>query len=178
MSDLENLTRVEKLGEILVKFQALKLSQLTDIIEEQKKNPSIHLGDIAVIKGFITRSELDKYLEIQKTEGKVVQDSLKELGIMTDEEKWQRLSQNERLGEVLLKRGSLRLSQLTEAIEFQNKNPNIHLGQLLVEKGIVTEKDINEALDWQKNQNQVVKEAIEEAKNPKKDDEEDEVNIF
>lgn len=173
----ENMTRVEKLGEILVKFQALRLSQLTTVIEEQNKNPNMQLGDLAVIKGFITRSELEMYLEIQKKEGEVVDDSLKELGIMTDQEKWGRLSQNERLGEILLKRGSLKLSQLTEAIEYQNQNPNTHLGKYLIEKQIVTKNVIDEALEWQKHQNQVVKEAVEEIKHPKKE-EDDNVNIF
>ena len=173
----DGLTRVEKLGEILVKFNALKLSQLTDLIEEQRKNPEIKLGELAVIKGFITRAELDMYLEIQKKEGEVVDDSLKELGIMTDQEKWGRLSQNERLGEILLKRGSLKLSQLTEAIEYQNQNPNTHLGKYLIEKQIVTKDVIDEALEWQKNLNQVVKEAVQEIKHPKKE-EDDNVNIF
>jgi len=36
--DIEQLARVERLGELLVRLNALKLSQLTELIEEQKKN--------------------------------------------------------------------------------------------------------------------------------------------
>lgn len=161
----EKLTRVDKLGELLVRFNVLKLSQLTDLMEEQRKDDSLRIGEIAVKKGLITKDDLLKYLEIQLNEGKVVDESLKELGLMTNDEKWERLLQMERLGEILLKKNVLKLSQLTEAIEIQAQYPDKHLGELLIEKGIITEKDLEEALDWQDNQNQVLAETIKEIKN-------------
>ena len=160
----DGLTRVEKLGEILVKFNALKLSQLTDLIEEQRKNPEIKLGELAVIKGFITKDALLKFLDIQLKENRVVDDSLKELGMMTKEEKWERLSQHERLGEILIKRNILKLSQLTEAMDEQALTPEKHLGTLLIEKGLVTEEELEEALAWQNKRNQVLDEVLNETK--------------
>ncbi|RYX99712.1 hypothetical protein EON78_02860 [bacterium] len=161
----EKLTRVDKLGELLVRLNVLKLSQLTDLMEEQRKDDSLRIGEIAVKKGLITKDDLLKYLEIQLNEGKVVDESLKELGLMTNDEKWERLLQMERLGEILLKKNVLKLSQLTEAIEIQAQYPDKHLGELLIEKGIISEKDLEEALDWQDNQNQVLAETIKEIKN-------------
>lgn len=160
----EKLTRVDKLGELLVRFNVLKLSQLTDLLEEQRNDPDIKLGDIAVSKGLITKNDLLKYLEIQINEGKVIDESLKELGLMTNEEKWERLSQHERLGEVLIKRKVLRLSQLTEAIEKQAKNPGKHLGELLIEEGIISHQELDEALEWQEKQNEVLNETLKEIK--------------
>lgn len=158
----EKLTRVDKLGELLVRLNVLKLSQLTDLLEEQRKDPSLKIGEMAVSKGLISKDELVKYLELQVNEGKVVDESLKEMGLMTNDEKWERLLQHERLGEVLLKRNVLKLSQLTEAIEIQTKNPEKHLGQVLIEKGIISEKDLDEALEWQEKQNAVLSETLKE----------------
>lgn len=161
----EKLTRVDKLGELLVRFNVLKLSQLTDLLEEQRRDPSIKLGDIAISKGLITKDDLLRYLDIQINEGKVVDESLKELGLMTNDEKWERLSQHERLGEVLIKKRVLRLSQLTEAIEKQARTPGKHLGELLIEEGIISNFELEEALEWQEKQNEVLNETIKEIKN-------------
>jgi hypothetical protein len=161
----EKLTRVDKLGELLVRFNVLKLSQLTDLMEEQRKDPNLKIGELAVSKGIITKDDLFKYLEIQINEGKVVDESLKELGLMTNEEKWERLLQHERLGEVLLKRKVLKLSELTEAIEQQAKNPSKHIGQVLIEQGIITHEDLDQALEWQEKQNEVLNETLKEIKN-------------
>lgn len=176
-----NITRIEKLGEILVRFHVIKLTQLTQLIEEQEKNTSFHLGDLAVRKGYISKDELVKYIEIQVKEGKVVDKALKDLGMMTNEEKWQRLSQYERLGEVLLKRRALKLSTLTLAMEEQKKHPEKHLGQVLVETGAITKKDLDDALEWQKTQSSTVNTTIEEVKNTNRiteKDEEDPIGIF
>ncbi|MBC7474984.1 MAG: hypothetical protein H7263_11880 [Candidatus Sericytochromatia bacterium] len=163
----EKLTRVEKLGELLVKFNVLKLSQLTELIDEQRKDPSKKLGELAVAKGLITKEDLIKYLEIQIQEGKVVDNSLKELGQMTVEEKWDRLSQHERLGEIMVKRNIVKLSQLTEAMDEQMLNPSKHLGDILLERGNITKQDLYDALDWQEKNSNVVSNALKEIKSTK-----------
>ncbi|MFN8575256.1 MAG: hypothetical protein U0354_00215 [Candidatus Sericytochromatia bacterium] len=160
----EKLTRVDKLGELLVRFNVLKLSQLTDLMEEQRKDPNLKIGELAVSKGIISKDELIKYLELQVNEGKVIDESLKELGMMTNEEKWERLLQHERLGEILIKRKVLRLSELTEAMAQQAKNPSKHLGQVLMEQGLISEHELEQALDWQEKQNEVVSETLKEIK--------------
>lgn len=162
----ENLTRVDKIGELLVRFNALKLSQLTELIEEQHKNPEMKLGELAVSKGLITKEELMKFLDTQSKEGKVVDEFLfhEELGQMNNDEKWERLSQHERLGEILVKKNILKLSQLIEVMDLQTSNPGKHLGNLLIEKGLITENELDEALAWQEKQNAVVRDVMKEVK--------------
>lgn len=163
-SNLESLTRIEKLGELLVRFNALKLSQLTLLIEEQRNNPDLKLGELAIQKGFITKEQLVKFLDYQIKEGKVVDESLKELGVMTNDEKWDRLSQHERLGELLIKRNIIKLSQLTDSMDELIHHPGKHLGQLLVEKGLIDESELKEVLKWQEEKNEALKEIVNEVK--------------
>lgn len=157
----EKLTRVERLGEILVRIHALKLSQLTELMEEQQQTGK-RLGELAVEKGFITQDELVDYLIAQIRGSQAVDDSLRELGRMTNEEKWERLSQHERLGEVLIKRQVIRLSELVEAIEYQKDHPEKHLGQVLQEKGLITEVELRAALANQFQQDETLRHTLEE----------------
>ena len=52
----------ERLGEMLHRLGALSLEEIEDILKYQKENPGILFGQIAVMKGYITRELLDKYL--------------------------------------------------------------------------------------------------------------------
>lgn len=170
--DLENwdkLTRIERLGEMLVRLQVLKLSQLTSLMQEQEETGK-RIGELAVEKGLISQDELVEYLIRQIRESQVVDESLRELGKMTEEEKWERVSQHERLGELLVKRQAIKLSQLVTAIEAQGHAPEKHLGQVLLEQGLIRQQDLDEVLDLQQKQNQTLKTTIEEVQNqPRKD---------
>lgn len=157
----EKLTRIERLGEMLVRIHALKLSQLTELMHEQERTGK-RLGELAVEKGFISQDELVDYLITQIRGSQTVDDSLRELGRMTNEEKWERLSQHERLGEILIKRQVIRLSQLVEAIEFQKEHPEKHLGEVLKEKGLISEQDLKDALQMQFQQNETLRQTLEE----------------
>lgn len=158
----EAISRVERIGEILVKANALKLSQLTDLIEEQANQPGKKLGELAVEKGYITQGELIDYLLTQMQEQQTIDESLKELGQMTMEEKWERVAQHERIGEVLIKHQVLKLNQLVDAIELKKSSPGKHLGEILVEQGIVTEDELIAALDTQFKQSQTVNQTLQE----------------
>ncbi len=163
------LTRIERLGELLVRLQVLKLSQLTALMQEQEDTGK-RIGELAVEKGLISQDELVEYLIRQIRESQVVDESLRELGKMTEEEKWERVSQHERLGEVLVKRQAIKLSQLVTAIEAQRNEPEKHLGQVLLEQGLIQESDLEAALEMQKKQNSTLKETIEEVqKAPRKE---------
>jgi len=169
--DLENwdkLTRIERLGEMLVRLQVLKLSQLTALMQEQEDTGK-RIGELAVDKGLISQDELVEYLIRQIRESQVVDESLRELGLMTEEEKWERVSQHERLGELLVKRQAIKLSQLVTAIEAQSHAPEKHLGQVLLEQGLIRQEDLDEVLELQQQQNQTLKSTIEEVqKQPRK----------
>lgn len=162
--ELENwdkLTRIERLGEMLVRLQVLKLSQLTALMQEQEETGK-RIGELAVEKGLISQDELVEYLIRQIRESQVVDESLRELGKMTEEEKWERVSQHERLGELLVKRQAIKLSQLVTAIEAQNHEPEKHLGQVLMEQGLIRQEDLEEVLALQQQQSQTLKATIEE----------------
>ena len=73
----ERLTRVERLGEMLVRRQVLKLSELTELIEEQHLTPYKKLGELAVEKGFISQAELMTFLMAQFKESQAVDESLR-----------------------------------------------------------------------------------------------------
>jgi len=158
----ENLTRIERLGEILVRFHAIKLSQLTELIENQRKNPEIKLGELAVQKGLISREDLLKFLATQIQEGKVIDQSLRELGKLSDEEKWDVLAMHERLGELLIKKKVLKLTELTKAMEELALNPEKHLGEILIERGLIKKEELKEILYWQKNIDNLVQNTIKE----------------
>lgn len=161
LTNWDKLTRVERLGEMLVRLQVLKLSQLSDLMQEQEKTGK-RLGELAVDRGLITQDQLVEYLIAQIRESQVVDESLRELGRMTQEEKWERLSQNERLGEILIKRQAIKLSELVDAIEAQKSQPEKHLGQVLVEQGLLTEADLDEALEMQRKQSDTLQDTISE----------------
>ena len=52
----------ERLGEMLHRLGALSLEEIDDILKYQKENPDILFGRIAVMKGYITKELLDKFL--------------------------------------------------------------------------------------------------------------------
>ncbi len=155
------LTRVERLGELLVRVQALKLSQLTELMQEQQETGK-RLGELAIEKGLLTQDELVEHLITQIRESQVVDESLRELGRMTREEKWERVSQHERLGEILIKHHELKLSQLVTAIETQKNEPEKHLGQVLIDQGLITRAELDEALDLQHRQNTTLQDTLTE----------------
>jgi len=156
-----HITRVERLGELLVRLQVLKLSQLTALMQEQQQTGK-RLGELAVEKGLLTQDELVAHLITQIRESQVVDESLRELGRMTQEEKWERVSQHERLGEILIKRHAIKLSQLVDVIEAQKDQPEKHMGQLLVERGLITQPELEDALELQQKQSQTLRSTIEE----------------
>jgi hypothetical protein len=162
----ERASRVETIGEMLVKLQAVKLSELIDLVEQWEENPGIPLGELAVEKGLITKESLFQFLETQIRTSKVIDDSLKELGHMTNEEKWKKLLlPNQSLGGILLKKKKLKLAQLTQAIEEQKSYPEKSLEEILLEKAIVTKTEIREAIEHYHNQEMVTLNAIKEIKN-------------
>lgn len=61
------LTRLDKVGEILVRDRVISLSDLISCMEEQATNSQDKLlGDIMLEKGFVVKEDLKKALESQK----------------------------------------------------------------------------------------------------------------
>lgn len=143
------ISRVETIGELMVKMHDIKLSQLIELVEQWKQNPDMPLGQIAVERGLISKESLFKYLDMQAKINKVVDKSLHDLGQMTNEEKWSRLIEHDNsLGDILIKKKILKLSQLYKISEQQKINPDKSIEELLIENSLVTQRDIDEALEF------------------------------
>lgn len=166
----DRLSRIERLGERLVRMQVLKLHQLTELIEEQQRTPHKKLGELAVERGLITQDELMRFLMDQFREGQTIDESLRELGQMTQEEKWERMAQHERLGVMLVKYGNIKLTQMMDAIAEQERNPEKRLGDVVVERGLITPADLDRILALQKQQSTTLWETVNEVRStPTKD---------
>jgi len=87
---------------------------------------------------------------------------------LTDEEKWERLTRVEKLGEVLLKLGKLNLHQLEELIAEQGKS-EAPLGELILSKGLMSRQELLGALDLQHKTDQAIIDSLTEMM-PKSDD--------
>jgi len=55
-------TSHERIGEFLVKIGAMTSEQLTEVLEQQKKEPDRLFGEIAVGLGYINDSAVDTFL--------------------------------------------------------------------------------------------------------------------
>jgi hypothetical protein len=76
----ENITRHDKLGEILIRQGKLNLLQLMEAIEEQEKNrPEQLLGEVLVEKGLITRPDLRNAMEDQQVQIQTLMKTIQEL---------------------------------------------------------------------------------------------------
>lgn len=146
------LSRVETIGELMLKMHSIKLSQLTELVNEWKENPDMPLGQLAVERGLISQESLFEYLKTQSKINKVVDESLHDLGHMTNKEKWDMLLEHDSsLGDILIKKKALKLTQLSQVVEEQKLNPEKSLEELLLEKSLVTQKDIDEAVAFYQN---------------------------
>lgn len=72
---------------------------------------------------------------------------LSELGTLT-EEKWKLIFRHFRIGEHMLQRKLITVTQLAELLEEQ-KETGEQLGELVIRKGIITREDLLNLLHWQ-----------------------------
>lgn len=76
----EVLTRTEKIGELLIKFFNVKFADLIKCIEQQENTrPERLLGDIIVERGFITNTQLDTALDLQRLQHNTIDKTINEL---------------------------------------------------------------------------------------------------
>ncbi len=80
---------------------------------------------------------------------------------LTEEQKWELLTRPEKLGEVLLKRGKISLTQLEELIKEQDTSGE-PLGKLILARGLMTGQELLQALDMQHKTDQVIIKALTE----------------
>jgi hypothetical protein len=79
---------------------------------------------------------------------------LSDLGNVS-EEKWKVMFRHFRIGEHMLQRKIISVTQLAELLEEQEKTGE-QLGEMVIRKGIITRKDLLELLKWQHQADQVI----------------------
>jgi len=163
---LERLTRRERLGELLIRYRLITISKLLDLMEEYKTKNSVPLGEFLVERGLINRKVLGELLSLQKSQDKVINNCLKELGFMTDEEKWSRLTKHEKLGELLIRDKKIKLADLIRLMEQQEHiRPERLLGELVVKEGLLSNQELDKILAIQQKQIQTIIKTVKELTN-------------
>lgn len=166
INKLDRLTRRERLGELIVRTRILSLSKLAELMEIHKKEATCPFGEFLVEKEFITRSKLIELLNLQKNQDRVIDKCLKELGYMTNQQKWENLTRHDKLGEILIRQKKINLAQLIDVINTQeNKSPEKLLGEIFVETGYINRQDLKIAIDTQQKQIQTLLKTIQELTN-------------
>jgi Type II secretion system (T2SS), protein E, N-terminal domain len=109
-----------RFGEVLVEEMIITAAQLETALRLQAASRTyVPLGQVLLAKKFITRKQLNSLLH--------------------------RHRKRSRLGEILVKAGSITRDQLHEALVFQRKRP-MPIGQALIQLGYLTESRMRDAL--------------------------------
>ena len=82
----EYLLRHERLGELLVKAGKLSLSEVEELLKEQRSS-SKHLGELVVEKKLLSLDEILLELKLQATMDETARHSIDELKKLSDEHK-------------------------------------------------------------------------------------------
>lgn len=165
ISKLERLTQRERLGELLIRHNLLKLDKFVNLMNEYRLDIHGPFGEFLVDNNHINRKQLLDLLNKQKVQDRVIDSCLKKLGFMTNSQKWEVLTRTEKLGELLIKFFNVKFKDLIKCIEQQEQTrPERLLGDIMVEKGFVTNDQLNKALALQQVQHNTVDKTIEELK--------------
>lgn len=162
---LERLTKRERLGELLVRAKVLPLELLVALMNEHKFPIHGPFGEFLIEKSYLTRQKLLEFLNLQKIQDRVIDSCLEELGLMTNEKKWENLTRYDKLGEILIRQGKLSLNDLICGMEEQNSSPEKLLGDIFLEKEYVTEDELQTAVRTQEKQSETLVEIINEISN-------------
>ncbi len=118
-------TKTGSLGEMLVRVGLITEAQLAVAVREQHARSSyVPLGQVLIETNIVTRRQLDALLE--------------------------NAEKRPRLGDLLVRNGSITQQQLAHALERQHAL-RVPLGQVLVRLGYTTEKAMRDALALQLN---------------------------
>ncbi|MBC7474202.1 MAG: hypothetical protein H7263_07900 [Candidatus Sericytochromatia bacterium] len=159
---LERLTKRERLGEMLLRSGTISLSLLTDLMNEHKLSVHGPFGEFLVDKDYITRKKLLELLNLQKVQDKVIDNCLDELGFMTNEKKWEKITRSDKLGEILIKQGKISILNLISSMDEQSRKPEKLIGEILLEKGLVNQPTLDQAIETQKIQSGTLVKTINE----------------
>jgi len=122
------------IGQLVLESSAINEVQLLEALDHQGKLGG-KIGEILVEKGYISKSRLEYFLNLQ-----VVRNAAKH--------KMNRSKRDMLLGEIMLADNVITSSQLEEALNRQRDNGG-WIGQILINMGYVTESSLKKYLDRQ-----------------------------
>lgn len=118
----EDVIEDNRLGQLLLRFRLVTHDQLQSCLEAQLGNPDVYLGELLVAQGIVTHDDIQNTLKMQ----------LNEL----------------RLGQILVRTGSITEDQLTLALADQEQSGEL-LGSVLIGLGLCSPEELTWALDQQ-----------------------------
>jgi hypothetical protein len=123
----EDVIEDNRLGQLLLRFRRITHEQLQECLDEQVLNAQAYLGELLVEKGFVTHDDIQNTLKLQ----------LNEL----------------RLGQILVRTGSIQESQLDVALSEQDQSGEL-LGSVLIGLGFCSPEEIAWALEQQSQEDE------------------------
>lgn len=123
----EDVIEDNRLGQLLLRFRRITHEQLQECLDEQVLNHQAYLGELLVEKGFVTHDDIQNTLKLQ----------LNEL----------------RLGQILVRTGSIQESQLDVALSEQDQSGEL-LGSVLIGLGFCSPEEITWALEQQSQEDE------------------------
>ena len=141
-----------RLGDLLLKEEAITEKQLDKALDYQKENPEVRIGVALVKFGFVDMKTLVGTLAKQNPAKTVTPEQLESLADKQEspaKEIAPKVSQAMKLGEILLKEKAVTPEQLREVVEYQQQHPDMMFGQALKALGFATEEVILAALGKQ-----------------------------
>ncbi|MHB8138814.1 MAG: GspE/PulE/PilB domain-containing protein, partial [Smithellaceae bacterium] len=120
-------TSSDKIGHILASKKTITVSDLSEALERQKREPAKSPGQILYEMGFpLSNSHVNLYAALsnltavaKKLESKIKQDE----------------TSSDKIGQILVSKKIITEADLKEALERKKREPNLYLGQILCEMG-------------------------------------------
>ncbi|MBC7474242.1 MAG: hypothetical protein H7263_08115 [Candidatus Sericytochromatia bacterium] len=150
LSSIVGLTGSKKLGNILLKMNAINQDDLNKALKIKDEEPKKLLGEIIVERNFSTQEQVNEALDQQKKEFRLGQ-LLVSSGLLKpknlDEALIIQKETKEKIGVILVRMGFSTEIQISNALKFQNRDNR--LGTVLVREGYITETQLEWALSEQ-----------------------------
>jgi hypothetical protein len=152
---------LKKLGNILLKMNAISEDNLEKAVIIKEQNPNKLLGEIIIEKGFSTQENVNLALDEQRKESRLgallIKSGLLKQEQLTDALNIQKET-NEKLGDILIKKGYSNPKQIENALKFQKRDNR--LGTLLISNGLINEFQLEEAIKEQERKSGLLGEIL------------------
>lgn len=153
----KHFSKKDSLLELIIENQKVKLNKLINLLKNDNFNYKQILNE-----NIIDKDSVMNYINTQLKIKEAIDKNIETLRNLNETQKWERFLTFENLGEILLRKKTLKIKQLIEVLEEKDKYPEISLEELLLKKTLVTKRDIYDALEYQINTQQVAEKSYME----------------